>query len=40
MITKENIKEKDIVYFSRIIPSTEIYEICELIIRTVEIPIL
>lgn len=29
------IKKKDIVYFARIIPTTGIYEICELIIRTV-----
>lgn len=30
------LKKKDIVYFARIIPSSGIYEVIELIIRTVE----
>ena len=29
------IKKKDIVYYARIIPNLNIYEICELIVRTV-----
>ena len=29
------LKRKDIVYYARIIPNTGIYEVCELIIRTV-----
>lgn len=29
------LKKKDIVYYARIIPSSHIYEICELIVRTV-----
>ena len=29
------LKKKDIVYYARIIPNTGIYEVCELIIRTV-----
>ena len=30
------LKQKDIVYYARIIPTSSIYEVCELIIRTVE----
>lgn len=30
------LKKKDIVYYARIIPTSSIYEVCELIIRTVE----
>lgn len=30
-----NLKKKDVVYYARIIPNTGIYEVCELIIRTV-----
>lgn len=33
---KLKLKKKDIVYYARIIPNTGIYEVCELIIRTVE----
>lgn len=29
------LKKKDVVYYARIIPNTGIYEVCELIIRTV-----
>ena len=29
------LKKKDIVYYARIIPNTGIYEVCELIIRTI-----
>ena len=29
------LKRKDIVYYARIIPNTGIYEVCELIVRTV-----
>ena len=29
------LKRKDIVYYARVIPNTGIYEVCELIIRTV-----
>lgn len=29
------LKKKDIVYYARIIPNLNIYEICELIVRTV-----
>ena len=29
------LKRKDIVYYARIIPNTGIYEVCELIIRTI-----
>ena len=32
---KLKLKKKDIVYYARIIPNTGIYEVCELIIRTV-----
>lgn len=30
------LKQKDIVYYARIIPTSSIYEVCELSIRTVE----
>lgn len=36
MTNKYNLKKKDILYYARIIPQTSIYEVCELIIRTVE----
>lgn len=29
------LKKKDILYYARIIPKTRIYEVCELIVRTV-----
>ena len=29
------LKKKDVIYYARIIPNTGIYEVCELIIRTV-----
>ena len=29
------LKKKDVVYYARIIPNTGIYEVCELIVRTV-----
>lgn len=29
-------KKKDIVYYARIIPNSDMYDVCELIIRTVE----
>ena len=29
-------KKKDILYYARIVPKTGIYEVCELLIRTVE----
>ena len=31
-----DLKRKDIIYYARIIPTSSIYEVCELIIRTVE----
>ena len=31
-----DLKKKDIVYYTRIIPNSWIYDICELIIRTIE----
>ena len=30
------LKQKDVVYYARIIPTSSIYEVCELIIRTVK----
>lgn len=36
MISKENIQKHKTVYYARIIPKTYIYEVCELVIRTVE----
>lgn len=30
------LNQKDIVYYARIIPTSSIYDVCELIIRTVE----
>lgn len=30
------LKRKDIVYYARIIPTSSIYDVCELIVRTVE----
>lgn len=30
------LKKKDIVYYARIVPNTNIYDLCELKIRTVE----
>lgn len=29
-------KKKDILYYARIVPKTGIYEVCELLIRTIE----
>ena len=29
-------KKKDILYYARIVPRTGIYEVCELLIRTIE----
>ena len=29
-------KKQDILYYARIVPRTGIYEVCELLIRTVE----
>lgn len=34
-MTKEDIKKKDIVYHARTIPQTGIYEVRELIVRTI-----
>lgn len=31
-----DLKRKDIIYYARIIPTSSVYEVCELIIRTVE----
>lgn len=33
---KEDVHKKDILYYARTIPQTGIFEVCELIIRTVE----
>ena len=33
---KEDLHKKDIVYYARIIPNLGIYEVCEIIIRTIE----
>lgn len=30
------LKRKDVLYYARIIPQTRIYEVCELIVRTVK----
>lgn len=30
------LKRKDVVYYARIIPTTGIYEVCELLVRTVK----
>ena len=35
-MTKEDVHKKDILYYARAIPQTGIFEVCELIIRTVE----
>lgn len=35
-MTKDDINIGDKVYYARIIPNTEIYEVCELKIRTIE----
>ena len=35
MIEKENIQKHKTVYYARIVPQTYIYEVCELVIRTV-----
>ena len=35
-MTKEDVHKKDILYYVRAIPQTGIFEVCELIIRTVE----
>lgn len=31
-----DLKRKDIIYYARIIPSSSIYDVCELTLRTVE----
>ena len=31
-----DLKRKDIIYYARIIPTSSVYEVCELIVRTVE----
>lgn len=31
-----DLKRKDIIYYARIIPASSIYDVCELILRTVE----
>lgn len=36
MVEKENIQKHKTVYYARVVPQTYIYEVCELIIRTVE----
>ena len=35
-MTKEDVHKKHILYYARAIPQTGIFEVCELIIRTVE----
>ena len=35
-ITKQDLQKHKTVYYARIIPQTYIYEVCELIIRTIE----
>ena len=35
-IQEVKMKKKDILYYARIVPKTGIYEVCELLIRTVE----
>ena len=35
-MTKEDVHKKYILYYARAIPQTGIFEVCELIIRTVE----
>ena len=36
IVTKENLNKKDIVYYAHIIPQLGIYDVCEIIIRTIE----
>lgn len=31
-----DLKQKDIIYYSRIIPSASLYDVCELKVRTIE----
>lgn len=35
-ITKQDLQKHKTVYYARIVPQTYIYEVCELIIRTIE----
>lgn len=35
-ITKQDLQKHKTVYYARIIPQTYIYDVCELIIRTIE----
>lgn len=35
-MTNQDIKKKDILYYARIIPKANIYDICELSIRTIQ----
>lgn len=35
-MTKEDVHKKDVLYYARAIPQTNIFEVCELHIRTVE----
>lgn len=35
-MTKKDLHKKDIVYYARIIPNLGIYDVCEIIIRTIE----
>lgn len=35
-MTKEDVHKKNILYYARAIPQTGIFEVCELIIRTIE----
>ena len=35
-MTKENLNKKDIVYYAHIIPQLGIYDVCEIIIRTIK----
>ena len=35
-MTKENLHKKDIVYYAHIIPQLGVYDVCEIIIRTIE----
>ena len=35
-MTKENLHKKDIIYYAHIIPQLGVYDVCEIIIRTIE----
>lgn len=32
----ERLKKKDVLYYARILPYANIYEVCEIVVRTVE----